>query len=82
MLPEGCSPMSNINVKGHSGGTNVAVRFVLHPEPLFGDAFCPGPSRLVIFTQHSGPNATIAESANGRTFHAVAEVRFRVLRPR
>ena len=77
----GCSLTSKIDALGHKGGFNVRVNVVLSPEPLFGDAFCPGPSELRIFTQLATAKRKMSPKATRRTYHRVATLTFRVLRP-
>lgn len=79
-LPEGCSPSSAMTVKGALGGTGSTV-LTLKPEPVFGDAFCPGRSTLAIVLQRAKENGRVAGGADASTVRTVTTVSFRVLRP-
>lgn len=81
LLPDGCSPSSNIDVVGVRGGANKLVVVLLKPEFIFGDAFCPGPSDVAVFLQRANRSGRVADSATKRTYRQVAKLRFRVFRP-
>jgi hypothetical protein len=80
-LPPGCSPSSNIEALGYKGGSNIRVTAIVTPERIFGDAFCPGPSELRIFTQLAKPNRTMSPRASARTYRLAGKLSFRVQRP-
>lgn len=74
----GCSPSSRFNVKGVRGGAMKTVAIALRPEALFGDAFCPGPAHIDIYTQIAGSDGRVRESATKGTYQRLATYRLRI----
>ncbi len=77
-LPAGCAVASKIDSVGFKGGTNARVKTALSPEPIFGDAFCPGPSLLQVSLHRAKPNRLRTDSGHAQL---VGKFYFRVLRP-
>lgn len=78
-LPDNCSPASDLPDQiGAKGGTRATVRMTVKPEPLFGDAFCPGPSTVRVLLKTASPSGRTLPSGG---FKVVAALHFRVQQP-
>lgn len=80
-MTPGCSPLSKVDSIGYKGGTNARVTARLTTETLFGDAFCPGPSRVYVYTQLANSKRYERTGATKSTGHIVGQFDFRVQRP-
>lgn len=79
-MTPGCSPSSQFNEVGVRGGVAKRVAIVLKPEPLLGDAFCPGPSQIRVIEQLSSPRGVISGKATTKTSVLLAKSPFRIYR--
>lgn len=80
-LPAGCSPSSSFNPLGRLARAGQKITLRLAVEASLGDAFCPGPSQVLVFTQLSGPGGFVSKEATRATYRQFADYRFRVFRP-
>jgi hypothetical protein len=75
--PPGCATASNLDPVGFKGGTRERLHVLLQPWRPLGDAFCPGPSFVMVQLERS--------KANGKgylsTANTQATLALRVQRP-